>query len=213
MTLADLLDFFKDPVKGFFRALDYTLPWDVDTVEDSIPVQVDALAEWTVGERMLRDMLRGLHPDDAAHSEWRRGTLPPGRLGVRRAKEIRNRARDLAAAALAHRDGHGQAHDVDVDLGDGRRLSGTVTPVFGGRTVSVTYSKLAPKHVLPAWIGLVTLAAQEPGREWSALCIGRSKTRNHIARRLFVPPPDPVAVLRSWCCCTTPAGANHCRCR
>lgn len=88
MTLADLLDFFKDPVKGFFRALDYTLPWDVDTVEDSIPVQVDALAEWTVGERMLRDMLRGLHPDDAAHSEWRRGTLPPGRLGVRRAKEI-----------------------------------------------------------------------------------------------------------------------------
>lgn len=196
VTLADLLDFFKDPVKGFFRALDYTLPWDVDTVEDSIPVQVDALAEWTVGERMLRDMLRGLHPDDAAHSEWRRGTLPPGRLGVRRAKEIRNRARDLAAAALAHRDGHGQAHDVDVDLGDGRRLSGTVTPVFGGRTVSVTYSKLAPKHVLPAWIGLVTLAAQEPGREWSALCIGRSKTRNHIARRLFVPPPDPVAVLR-----------------
>lgn len=197
VTLADLLDFFKDPVKGFFRALDYTLPWDVDTVEDSIPVQVDALAEWTVGERMLRDMLRGLHPDDAAHSEWRRGTLPPGRLGVRRAKEIRNRARDLAAAALAHRDGHGQAHDVDVDLGDGRRLSGTVTPVFGGRTVSVTYSKLAPKHVLPAWIGLVTLAAQEPGREWSALCIGRSKTRNHIARRLFVPPPDPVAVLRA----------------
>lgn len=195
VTLADLLDFFKDPVKGFFRALDYTLPWDVDTVEDSIPVQVDALAEWTVGERMLRDMLRGLHPDDAAHSEWRRGTLPPGRLGVRRAKEIRNRARDLAAAALAHRDGHGQAHDVDVDLGDGRRLSGTVTPVFGGRTVSVTYSKLAPKHVLPAWIGLVTLAAQEPGREWSALCIGRSKTRNHIARRLFVPPPDPVIVL------------------
>lgn len=42
VTLADLLDFFKDPVKGFFRALDYTLPWDVDTVEDSIPVQVDA---------------------------------------------------------------------------------------------------------------------------------------------------------------------------
>lgn len=103
VTLADLLDFFKDPVKGFFRALDYTLPWDVDTVEDSIPVQVDALAEWTVGERMLRDMLRGLHPDDAAHSEWRRGTLPPGRLGVRRAKEIRNRARSGGRRAGAPR--------------------------------------------------------------------------------------------------------------
>ncbi len=32
-------------------------------------------------------------------------------------------------------------------------------------------------------------------REWSALCIGRSKTRNHIARRLFVPPPAMSTAL------------------
>ncbi|BBX74906.1 exodeoxyribonuclease V subunit gamma [Mycobacterium shinjukuense] len=196
VTLADLLDFFKDPVKGFFRALDYTLPWDVETVEDAMPVQLDPLAEWTVGDRMLHDILRGLHPEDAAHAEWRRGRLPPGRLGVRQAKDIRDRARNLAAAALAHRTVDGQAHDVDVDLGGGRRLSGTVAPVFDGRMVSVTYSKLAPKHVLPVWIGLVALAADQPGHDWSALCIGRGKTRNHIASRLFVPPPDPPAVLR-----------------
>lgn len=125
----------------------------------------------------------------------------------------RNRARDLAAAALAHRDGHGQAHDVDVDLGDGRRLSGTVTPVFGGRTVSVTYSKLAPKHVLPAWIGLVTLAAQ------SLAASGRRCAS--AAARPGTTSPEGFSCRRrtrwrycgSWCCCTTPAGANHCRCR
>ena len=32
VVLADLVAFFKDPVKGFFRALEYTLPWDVDGV-------------------------------------------------------------------------------------------------------------------------------------------------------------------------------------
>jgi exodeoxyribonuclease V gamma subunit len=196
VAVADLLDFFKDPVKGFFRALDCTLPWDVDEVEDAMPVEIDPLDEWTVGDRMLRDMLRGMHPDTAAHAEWRRGTLPPGRLGVRKAKEIRDRARDLAIAALRHRAVGGDAHDVDVDLGGGRRLNGTVTPVFGERMVSVTYSKLAPKHVLASWIGLVALAAENPGREWRALCIGRGKSKNRIAQRLFAPPPDPVAVSR-----------------
>ena len=196
VALADLLDFFKDPVKGFFRALDCALPWDVEEIEDAMPVEIDPLEEWTVGDRMLRDMLRGMHPDTAAHAEWRRGTLPPGRLGVRKAKEIRDRARDLALAALQHMAVEGDAHDVDVDLGGGRRLTGTVTPVFGERTVSVTYSKLAPKHVLASWIGMVALAAQNPGRDWTALCIGRGKSKNRIATRLFAPPPDPVAVSR-----------------
>ncbi|MGO9924601.1 MAG: exodeoxyribonuclease V subunit gamma [Mycobacterium sp.] len=196
VALADLLDFFKDPVKGFFRALDCTLPWDVDAVEDAMPVEIDALEEWAVGDRMLQDMLRGMHPDTAAHAEWRRGTLPPGRLGVRKAKEIRDRARDLALAALQYRVADGGAHDVDVDLGGGRRLTGTVTPVFGDRTVSVTYSRLAPKHVLASWIALVALAVHNPGRDWTALCIGRGKSKNRIAARLFAPPPDPVAVLR-----------------
>ena len=40
--LAELLRFFADPVRGFFRALDYTLPWDVDGVEDAMPVEINA---------------------------------------------------------------------------------------------------------------------------------------------------------------------------
>lgn len=196
VALADLLDFFKDPVRGFFRALDCALPWDVDEVRDAMPVEMDPLEQWRVGDRMLRDMLRGMHPDTAAHAEWRRGTLPPGRLGVRKAKEIRDRARELVTAALRHRIGAGEAYGVDVDLGGGRRLTGTVTPVFGDRTVAVTYSTLAPKHVLASWIGLVALAAGNPGSDRAAVCIGRSKSPNRIATRVFTPPPDPVAVAR-----------------
>ena len=90
--LADLVAFFRDPVKGFFRALDYTLPWEVDGVEDAMPVEIDALEEWTVGDRMLDDMLRGMDPDQARDAEWRRGTLPPGQLGWRKATEIRDQA-------------------------------------------------------------------------------------------------------------------------
>ncbi len=101
VVLADLVAFFRDPVKGFFRALDYTLPWEVDGVEDAMPVDINALEEWTVGDRMLDDMLHGMEPDQARDAEWRRGTLPPGRLGWRKATEIRDQAALLADAARA----------------------------------------------------------------------------------------------------------------
>lgn len=195
VELADLLAFFKDPVKGYFRALDYTLPWDVDGVQDAMPVEIEGLQKWSVGDRMLTDMLAGMHPDDAANAEWRRGTLPPGRLGMRAACEIRDQSRTLAEAAIPHRGGDPAAHDIDIDLGAGRRLTGTAAGVYGTRTVSVTYSRLAPKHVLQEWISLVALTVQHPGQPWSALCIGKGY-QHPIHQRIFAPPHEPLAVLQ-----------------
>ncbi len=175
VVLADLVAFFRDPVKGFFRALDYTLPWEVDGVEDAMPVDINALEEWTVGDRMLSDMLRGMDRDQARDAEWRRGTLPPGRLGWRKATEIRDQAALLADAARPYRSAEPDAVDVDIDLGSGRRLSGTVSPVFGDRLVSVTYSKVGGRHLLMSWIPLLALHAHNPNRDWSSVCIGRAK--------------------------------------
>jgi exodeoxyribonuclease V gamma subunit len=174
VVLADLVAFFKDPVKGFFRALEYTLPWDVDGVQDAMPVDINALEEWTVGDQMLNDILGGMTPDEAKQAEWRRGRLPPGQLGWRKATEVRDQAALLAGAALRHRRAGAAAYDVDVDLGS-RRLTGTVPQVFGDRLVSVTYSKLDGKHLLESWILLLALTAHHPRRDWSAVCIGRPK--------------------------------------
>ena len=195
LSLADLVAFFKDPVKGFFRALDYTLPADVDGVEDAIPVDINALEEWTVGDRMLTDMLRGLSPDRALNAEWCRGTLPPGQLGWRTARTIRNRAAILAAEAAAARTDPAGAIDVDIDLGSGRRLTGTVSPVFGDRLVSVTYSKLDGKHLLAAWIPLLALTVHDGARPWSAVCIGRRPRGEGARREMLRAPVDPAAEL------------------
>ena len=193
VVLADLAAFFRDPVKGFFRALEFTLPWEIDGVEDSMPVDINALEEWTVGDRMLRDMLDGMHPDEARDAEWRRGTLPPGRLGWRKATEIRDQATLLAEAAQPYRRVEPAAVDVDIDLGSGRRLTGTVSPVFGDRLVAVTYSKLDGRHLLQSWIPLLALLAHAPRRDSSAIVIGRPK-RGTTPRQEDLGRPAEAAV-------------------
>ena len=193
VSLAELVAFFKDPVKGFFRALDFTLPTEVDGIDDAIPVEIDALQEWTVGDRMLTDLLRGMSPDRALKAEWCRGTLPPGQLGWRKARDIRDQAVLLAEEAAPWRADRPRAIDVDIDLGQGRRLTGTVSPVFGSHLVSATYSRLGGKHLLSGWIPLLALAAAQPATDWSAVCVGRAKGGTR-PRRVNLAKPEVSAV-------------------
>ena len=55
-----------------------------------------------------------------------------------------------------------RAVDVDVDLGGGRRLRGTVTGLYGDRIVIATFSRLGPRQWLEAWIPLLALCATHP---------------------------------------------------
>ena len=197
IALADLVTFFKDPVKGFFRALDLTLPWDVDAVSDAMPVEIDQLETWGVGDRMLEDVVdRRIHPDTALQLAWRRGDLPPGQLGWRKANDVRDTVMNLGVAALTHRQVEPRAYDVAIELGGGRRLTGTITPVYGDRLVAVGYSKLDGKHLLESWVRLLALASGHPDHNWTALTIGRSQRGSQAAQRLLGPTGDePLSIL------------------
>ncbi|MBY0443500.1 MAG: exodeoxyribonuclease V subunit gamma [Mycobacteriaceae bacterium] len=195
LAVAELQTFFKDPVKGFFRSLDYPLATDIDTSEDEIPVDIDSLQEWSVGNRLLNHMLHGMDRRIAIETEWRRGTLPPGQLGWRIVQEIGAQAAELAAVAATYRRAAARAEDVDVDLGNQRRLSGTVTAVFDHQLVSVTYATLAGKHLLQTWISLLALKASYPEKDWSAVCIGRTQRSERIAQRVLAAPANATTVL------------------
>jgi exodeoxyribonuclease V gamma subunit len=162
-----------------------------------MPVEIDQLETWGVGDRMLDDMLRGIHPDTAREIEWRRGALPPGQLGWRKATEVRETAMNLAVAALTHRQVPAKAYDVDVALPGGRRLTGTITPVYGDRLVAVGYSRLDGKHLLESWVRLLALAAGHPDHNWTALTIGRSPRGSQAAQRLLGPAAEAPLTLLS----------------
>ncbi|MEP6814168.1 MAG: exodeoxyribonuclease V subunit gamma, partial [Marmoricola sp.] len=196
VELAELIGFLKAPVRTFLRRrLDVALPEKDEEVLDGLPVELDALQQWKVGDRMLTDLRRGRTPDQALGAEWRRGVLPPGRLGWRLAKEILDQAQPVAdlADGLAQR-ADARTVDIDVDLG-GRRLRGTVGDVFGDRVVKVSYSRLGPQHWIEAWVSLLGLCAWSR-RGWSAGAVGRGRKNAPPARVAWSRVDEAGAILR-----------------
>jgi exodeoxyribonuclease V gamma subunit len=196
VALADLIAFVKNPVRHFFRTVDMALPRDVEGIDDAMPIELDGLARWQVGEQMLGDLRRGQDRRWVLDAEWRRGTMPPGQLGWRQAKDIRDGAEELATAEAAYRDVQPRAVDIDIDLGGERRLTGTVTPVYGDRVVSATFSRLDGRHLLDPWVRMLALAVAEPGPDWTAVCIGRGGDEPVLTRTLGLPAEGAATVLR-----------------
>ena len=200
VTLEDLATFLRDPVRYFLRQrLDLAVPREEEPLADAIPVELDKLEEWSVADRVMADLLAGLDPREACEREWRRGALPPGMLGWKRLSALSDAARPLAAAARELRTSPASAIDIEVDLGDGRRLRGTVPEVYADRLVPVSYSRLGAKHRLQSWVHVLALAAAQPDREWSAHTIGRpesSRSRLDVATSVLTPDAEAVRALR-----------------
>lgn len=196
LELEDLVSFLADPARAFLRQrLEVFVPRDEEERADELPIELDGLAEWQVGDRMLRELFEGAAPDTVLAREWRRGVLPPGKLGWAKAQEILQKAGPLASMAQTiTQDADASAHDVTIDLG-GRLLTGTVTDIFDRRVVKMTYSRLGPKPQLEAWVSLLALSVSAPGRGWTSGAVGRGRG-NGVERVAFMAPEDPIAILR-----------------
>ena len=176
VALGDLQAFFAHPVRAFLRSrLDVSAPLTTEETSDAIPIDLDGLEKWGLGDRLLADLLNGVAPAACLRAEQLRGLLPPGKLGLRTLNEVGFQVQPLVEQATLLRDGRPRTLDVDIDLGSGRRLTGTVSSVFGNRIVNVTYSNLAAKHRLKSWIDLLALSTGHSDEHWTAHAVGRSK--------------------------------------
>jgi exodeoxyribonuclease V gamma subunit len=83
--------------------------------------------------------------------------------------------------------------DISVLLRDGRALSGTVSGVRGSTILTVTYSTLAPKHRLTAWLRYLAMVAASADSDFRAVTVGR---RNDDARRSILHDVQPDIARR-----------------
>ncbi|HEY5980937.1 MAG TPA: exodeoxyribonuclease V subunit gamma [Microlunatus sp.] len=176
VALADLIRFFQHPVKALLRDRGGLPTWEErDPITDELPVTLDGLEGWGVGDRMLSQLLAGADPERLAGAEWRRGNLPPRALGARALEAVSRQAGEVAERARPWLIGEPDSRDLALEIGD-QLLTGTIGPLHGQTLVSVSYSSLAAKHRLTAFIRLLALTAAHPGPEWQAVTIGRRGT-------------------------------------
>ncbi|GAA1151203.1 exodeoxyribonuclease V subunit gamma [Nocardioides aquiterrae] len=176
VSLADLKAFLVHPVRSFLRErLDVATPFEPDDLADAIPVTLDSLEKWQIGDRLLRELLAGHDPVAVMTAEQLSGTLPPGGLGTRALNEVVEECQRLWARTADLRAGERRSVDVDVDLGGGRRLTGTVPGVYGNRVVSLGYSRLNARQRLQTWVDLLALSATYPDEHWTAHAVGKDR--------------------------------------
>ncbi len=194
VSLADLKAFLTHPARAFLRnRLDVSTPREADEVSDSIPIDLDALELWGVGDRLLREVMAGQDPTAVMTAEQLRGSLPPGVLGTRSLTTVTEECQKLFARTAELRDGTPRSVDVDVDLGDGRRLTGTVSGIYGTRIVTLGYSRLKARQRLLSWVDLLALTASHPDESWTAHAVGRDRAG---PKRALAGPLDHRAVDR-----------------
>jgi exodeoxyribonuclease V gamma subunit len=194
VTLTDLQSFFRSPVGAFLRQrLDVGLPQEYDEVDDALPVELDALSQWAIGDRVLRRAVDGADPTGVFLAEQLRGDLPPLRLGERLLQDICVRVDALYRASAGDRQAAPRSVDVTVDLGGGRRLTGVVPDVRGNRVVRVHYSALSPRHRLAGWLDLLALSAGLPDQSWTSRIYGWHN-RVGVAQHALAGPLDHTAV-------------------
>ncbi|MDO3648442.1 exodeoxyribonuclease V subunit gamma [Nocardia mangyaensis] len=195
VALAELISFAEHPVRAFlWQRLGLRVPEESEDIADQLPIELDGLAKWDLGERMLTARLTGADPAGLRAAEWRRGTLPPFAFGAAVLDEVEGTVDTLVRTALPDYEAEPRAVDIALDLGNGRTLAGTVPEVRGETLVRTTYSRLAPKHRLAAWVSLLALAATED-RSWRAISTGRGQFRSRpVTRSVLVAPEAPAAL-------------------
>ena len=177
LELDDLVAFVRHPVRAFLRQrLGFGVATYADEVADALPIELDSLESWQIGQRMLDARLAGATADAAVAAERARGELPPGVLAepviaklLPDVEQIVKHAADLLPDATP-----AGSVDVRVTLPDGRRLNGTVPDVHGTLLRTVTYSRVNPRHRLMTWVRFLALTAAHPDREFEAATIGRA---------------------------------------
>ncbi|MDP9823376.1 exodeoxyribonuclease V subunit gamma [Nocardioides massiliensis] len=187
VSLAELREFVGNPVRWFLRRrLDVAAPLEAEELPVGIPLALNALQKWDVGERLMRTVFSGGTPHEAMLAEQLRGVLPPGPAGVRALEEVLKNVRPLHTAVAPLLDVPPRSVDVDIDLGGGRRLRGTVEGLRGHRRATVTYSRLGPRPRVQSWVDLLALTVGLPDQHWTAAAIGRGP-RSQVSQTLLGP--------------------------
>ncbi|MDQ6817047.1 MAG: exodeoxyribonuclease V subunit gamma [Actinomycetota bacterium] len=190
LELEDLELFVRHPVRAFLRLrLQIRLRKISDEVRDALPVELDQLERWGVGQRLLDARLADVDGSTAIRAEISRGTLPPSQLGEPVVRDLYPGVEQIVGEVrrLVPDGAEPSPADVHVELRGDRLLSGTVAGVYEDVVLSTSYSRIKPSHRLASWVRLLAVSASHPERAFAAATVARSPEGNGVTVALIEP--------------------------
>ncbi|MEJ7797796.1 MAG: exodeoxyribonuclease V subunit gamma [Solirubrobacteraceae bacterium] len=200
VEIEDVVRFGQHPVRAFLRRrLGISVRDFSEEVQDALRIELDGLGKWGVGQRLLEARLAGVEQRTAILAEIARGALPPGVLGQPVIAEVFPNVDAIVCETESVKGAGAPTLSIDVRLAlcDGRLLNGTIAGVSGDVLLTVTYSRVAAKHRLAAWVRLLALTAAHPERPFSAATIGRSGGRGGVTTARIAPLADEADARRN----------------
>jgi exodeoxyribonuclease V gamma subunit len=189
IELEQLVSFLGHPVRGFLRQrLGIGAMVRAEEIENGLPLDLDHLAQWGIGNRLLTAQLLGADPAAARAAERARGAVPPGEIGEQRLDDLASFVDAVIHAARGVVDlcAEQETVDVRIPLPGARFLRGTISGLTGDVVRHVGFSRVKAHQRLGAWARVLVLTAAFPERTFSAVTVGRARSAALSRRRVTV---------------------------
>lgn len=176
VDVEELNRFLQDPAKVFVtHQIGVSLARWTDEIDPQLPLELDGLGRWAIGDRWLRARLDGEDPQRLRHAERLSGSTPHGMLAESAMNQISNTVERMVTALQPHRNQPAKHLPIRLGLPSGRRLDGHLQH-HGAAIVHCSYSKINGTALNAAWLDLLAVSASgtapPAGSRWHAVVAG-----------------------------------------
>ena len=174
IEIDDLCDVYANPAAYWLRKNAGLLPSvlkETEPIATDIPMALSPLDKWQIVTRMIRLVLAQKSPEAITQAELRRGTLPPGQVGVTLALDCLKQATSIVAKAEPILREPLSWRSISLGLDGVPDLVGQI-PVRGGGILEILAGRVQPRQEIGAWAKILALQVAYPDQGWRAHLVG-----------------------------------------
>lgn len=176
VDVEELNRFLQDPAKVFVtHQIGVSLTRWTDEIDPQLPLELDGLGRWAIGDRWLRARLDGEDPQRLRHAELLSGSTPHGMLAENSMNQISNTVERIVTVLQPRRNQPAKHLPIRLGLPSGSRLDGHLQH-HGAAIVHFSFSKINGAALNAAWLDLLAVSATgtapPAGSRWHAVVAG-----------------------------------------
>ncbi|MDR1355068.1 MAG: exodeoxyribonuclease V subunit gamma [Propionibacteriaceae bacterium] len=181
VELEQLEAFFINPARELLAAHGLRFDrWKIAPPYE-LPLQLNALERYQIGQRLLDDTLAGMPPETALRRIRLAAMVAPGKLGSEQLAPIMSDVAHVVDQVIAYR-GQTQRIAIHIPIAE-NKLTGTLT-TYDAKLLTWRFGNIKAAGIVQLWLRLLALAVARPELPALGAAIGRGSSS------VFLQAPD-----------------------